>query len=67
MSKTPEWLWLRAEDVVDEALRDLRKGKMVSIPAWKYKVVVAGMRHAPRRLLQAVARDTRGRIGRDER
>ncbi|MEV1070814.1 SDR family NAD(P)-dependent oxidoreductase [Micromonospora parva] len=67
MSKTPEWLWLRAEDVVDEALRDLRKGKMVSIPAWKYKVAVAGMRHAPRRLLQAVARDTRGRIGRDER
>ncbi|MEV4117548.1 SDR family oxidoreductase [Micromonospora sp. NPDC049645] len=67
MSKTPEWLWLRAEDVVDEALRDLRKGKLVSIPAWKYKVVVAGMRHAPRRLLEAVARDTRGRIGRDER
>ncbi|MEU7802810.1 SDR family oxidoreductase [Micromonospora arborensis] len=66
MSKTPEWLWLRAEAVVDEALRDLGKGKMVSVPAWKYKVVVAGMRHAPRRLLQAVARDTRGRIGRDE-
>ncbi|MFC5927859.1 SDR family NAD(P)-dependent oxidoreductase [Micromonospora vulcania] len=66
MSKTPEWLWLRAEDVVAEALRDLGKGKLVSIPAWKYKVAVAGLRHAPRRLLQAVARDTRGRIGRDE-
>ncbi|MDG4807065.1 SDR family oxidoreductase [Micromonospora sp. WMMD1120] len=66
MTKTPEWLWLRAEDVVDEALRDLRKGKMVSVPAWKYKVAVAGLRHTPRWLLQAVARDTRGRIGRDE-
>ncbi|MFC4016731.1 SDR family NAD(P)-dependent oxidoreductase [Micromonospora sp. GCM10011542] len=66
MSKTPEWMWLRADDVVDEALRDLRKGKLVSIPAWKYKLAVAGLRHAPRRLLQAVARDTRGRIGRDE-
>ncbi|MFG1916104.1 SDR family NAD(P)-dependent oxidoreductase [Micromonospora sp. NPDC048898] len=66
MSKTPEWMWLRAEDVVDEALRDLGKGKMVSVPSWKYKVAVAGMRHAPRRLLQAVARDTRGRIGRDD-
>ncbi|MFG3706665.1 SDR family NAD(P)-dependent oxidoreductase [Micromonospora sp. NPDC047670] len=65
MSKTPEWMWLRAEDVVDEALRDLRKGKLVSVPAWKYKLAVAGLRHAPRRLLEAVARDTRGRIGRD--
>lgn len=66
MSKTPEWLWLRAEDVVDDALRDLRKGKLVSIPAWKYKLAVAGLRHAPIRLLRAVARDTRSRIGRDE-
>ncbi|MGW4498680.1 SDR family NAD(P)-dependent oxidoreductase [Micromonospora sp. NPDC004336] len=65
MSKTPEWMWLRADDVVAEALRDLRKGKLVSVPAWKYKLAVAGLRHAPRRLLEAVARDTRGRIGRD--
>ncbi|MGS2613986.1 SDR family NAD(P)-dependent oxidoreductase [Micromonospora sp. LZ34] len=65
MSKTPEWMWLRADDVVDEALRDLRKGKLVSIPAWKYKLAVAGLRHAPRRLLEVVARDTRGRIGRE--
>ncbi|MGN9811876.1 SDR family NAD(P)-dependent oxidoreductase [Micromonospora sp. BQ11] len=67
MSKTPEWLWLRAEDVVDEALRDLRKGKLVSVPAWKYKLAVAGLRHAPRRLIEAVSRDTRGRTGRDGR
>ncbi|MFG3698762.1 SDR family NAD(P)-dependent oxidoreductase [Micromonospora sp. NPDC047620] len=66
MSKTPEWMWLRADDVVDEALRDLRKGKLVSVPAWKYKLAVAGLRHAPRRLLEVVARDTRGRIGRDD-
>ncbi|MER7330867.1 MULTISPECIES: SDR family oxidoreductase [unclassified Micromonospora] len=66
MSKTPEWMWLRADDVVDDALRDLRKGKLVSVPAWKYKLAVAGLRHAPRRLLEAVARDTRGRIGRDD-
>ncbi|SCL59375.1 hypothetical protein GA0070606_3090 [Micromonospora citrea] len=65
MSKTPGWMWLRADDVVAEALRDLRKGKLVSVPAWKYKLAVAGLRHAPRRLLEAVARDTRGRIGRD--
>ncbi|RIV39012.1 SDR family NAD(P)-dependent oxidoreductase [Micromonospora radicis] len=65
MSKTPEWLWLNAPAVVDEALRDLRKGKLVSVPSWKYKLAVAGLRHAPRRLLDVIARDTRGRIGRD--
>ncbi|MFI5489297.1 SDR family NAD(P)-dependent oxidoreductase [Micromonospora echinaurantiaca] len=65
MSKTPAWMWLRADDVVDEALRDLRKGKLVSVPAWKYKLAVAGLRHAPRRLLEVVSRDTRGRIGRE--
>ncbi|MEH1164747.1 SDR family oxidoreductase [Micromonospora sp. CPCC 205539] len=67
MSKTPEWLWLEADYVVAEALRDLGKGKSVSVPSWKYKVAVAGLRHAPRRLLEAFTRDTRGRIGRDER
>ncbi len=65
MSKTPEWMWLNAADVVDEALRDLGKGKFVSVPSWKYKLAVAGLRHAPRGLLDRVARDTRGRIGRD--
>ncbi|WBB48188.1 SDR family oxidoreductase [Verrucosispora sp. WMMA2044] len=65
MSKTPGWMWLQATDVVDEALRDLHKGKLVSVPSWKYKLAVAGLRHAPRRLLEVVSRDTRGRIGRD--
>ncbi|MEV6812955.1 SDR family oxidoreductase [Micromonospora sp. NPDC051296] len=65
MSKTPEWMWLSAPAVVDEALRDLGKGKLVSVPSWKYKLAVAGLRHAPRRLLEKVGRDTRGRIGRD--
>lgn len=64
MSKTPNWLWLDADRVVRDALRDLDRGKLVSVPALRYKVVVWGMRHLPRRLLQKVARDTRGRIGR---
>jgi short-subunit dehydrogenase len=67
VSKMPEWLWLSADDVVHDALRDLGKGKFVSVPDWRYKVAVFGLRHAPRGLLRAVASDTRGRIGRDER
>jgi short-subunit dehydrogenase len=67
MSKTPPWLWLQADDVVRDALRDLGKGRTISVPDWKYKVAVFGIRHVPRGLLQAIARDTRGRIGRAER
>jgi short-subunit dehydrogenase len=66
MTKTPDWLWLDADQLVRDALRDLRRGKLVSVPDWKYKVAVFGLRHLPRPLLQRVARDTRGRIGRNE-
>jgi uncharacterized protein len=65
MSRTPRFMWLRADEVVDEGLRDLRKGKLVSVPSWKYKLAVAAMRHGPRRLLRGVSRDTRGRVSRD--
>ncbi len=66
MSKTPDFLWLDADTVVRDGLRDLRRGKMVSVPDWKYKTMVFAVRHMPRPLLQRVARDTRGRIGRDQ-
>ena len=60
MSKTPAWLWLRAEDVVRDGLRDLRRGKILSVPNWKYKIAVLGMRHLPQGLARRVAKDTRG-------
>jgi len=66
MTKTPDWMWLDANDVVRAALRDLRRGRAVSVPDWKYKVAVFGLRHLPRSLVRRVARDTRGRIGRNE-
>lgn len=66
MAKMPNWVWLRADDVAREGLRDLRRGKVVSVPDWKYKVAAFGLRHTPRRLLAAVARDARGRVGRAE-
>jgi uncharacterized protein len=66
MTKTPPWLWLEADEVVRAGLRDLTRGRLVSVPDWKYKTAVFAMRHAPRRLLHRVSTDTRGRIGRDE-
>jgi short-subunit dehydrogenase len=64
-SKTPSWLWLDADDVASEGLRDLARGRLVSVPDWRYKAAVFGLRHAPRRLLGRAARDTRGSVNTD--
>jgi len=65
-SRMPDLLWLDADDVVRDALRDLRRGRLVSVPDWRYKLLVFGMRHAPRGLVRVFARDARGRIGRED-
>jgi short-subunit dehydrogenase len=62
MSKMPDWLWLSAEEVVRDGLRDLRRGKAVSVPDWKYKVAVFGLRHLPYGLVRTVSKDARGRL-----
>jgi uncharacterized protein len=60
MSSTPPWLWLDADDVVDTALRDLRRGAAVSVPGAQYKAIVGLSRHVPIRALNRVARKLRG-------
>jgi short-subunit dehydrogenase len=67
MSRLPGWLWLDADRVVDEGLRALRRGKVTSVPDWKYKTAVFALRHAPKALIRRVTRDTRGRLVRDDR
>ncbi len=54
-SRIPGWLWLEAEDVVRAGLHDLRRGKLVSVPDWRYKLIVALARSAPRGLVTVVA------------
>jgi short-subunit dehydrogenase len=66
ITKLPGWMWLSADEVVDTGLRDLRRGKTVSVPNWKYKTAVFGLKHLPRALTTRVSRDTRGRLGREE-
>jgi uncharacterized protein len=65
MSKTPGWMWLDSGTVAAQALRDLRKGRTVSIPSAKYKILVGFMRHTPTPLLRRLARGARVRTGRD--
>lgn len=50
-SVAPSWSWLPAERVVREGLADNAKGKAVSIPSRRYKVVAALARVAPPRLM----------------
>jgi short-subunit dehydrogenase len=48
----PGQLWLTPERVVDEGLRDLRRGVVVSVPSTRYKIIAFLARHAPRPLLR---------------
>jgi short-subunit dehydrogenase len=67
MSGTPNWMWLSADDVVRDALRDLRRGRLVSVPSLRYKAAVFGLKYTPSGLRQRFARDRRGRAGEERR
>lgn len=43
----PRWMWLDAADVVRESLRDAARGRGVSVPSLRYKLVVALVRVLP--------------------
>lgn len=46
----PGWMWLDARKVVAEALRDTARGKAVSVPSLRYRMLVGLVRFAPRSL-----------------
>ncbi|MEU3183886.1 SDR family oxidoreductase [Streptomyces sp. NPDC006923] len=57
LANLPEWTWLRADRVVATAMRDLARGRFVSVPSLRYKVAAWGLRHLPRPLLLPLAWD----------
>ncbi|MDX6226243.1 MAG: uncharacterized protein QOE64_2619 [Frankiales bacterium] len=61
MTRLPSWAWLSAERVVGEGLRDLRRGRSVSIPSRRYKAAVALTRLVPMRASAQIS----SRAGRD--
>lgn len=63
VTQLPEVLWLDADDVVDVAFRDLRRGRDVSVPDARYKTLVALGRHLPLRVAGALS-SRAGQIGR---
>lgn len=60
MSRVPGPMWLSADDVAADALRDHRAGKVVSIPGLQYKAIVTAARLVPgpvsRRVTEAFRR-----------
>lgn len=64
MSEVGDWLWLSADQVVDEALRDLARGRYVSVPSLRYKVVVAAARRIPLALMGGITSRASARLDR---
>jgi short-subunit dehydrogenase len=56
VSSVPSWAWLEANRVVDQALKDLRRNRPVSIAGWQYKAYALAVRHLPRRVAAKMAR-----------
>ena len=52
MTGVPDLAWLDADDLVATSLRDLRRGRVVSVPSVRYKAVAAVLRHAPKPLVR---------------
>jgi hypothetical protein len=43
----PASLWLQPEFVIDESLKALKRGKLIVVPGWKYKAIVALLTKLP--------------------
>lgn len=59
VSGVPRWMWLKADKVVAASLKDLEKGRTVSIPSLRYKALATLARCLPKGLVTRVAK--RGR------
>ena len=54
-SSIPSWLWITPEVVVATALRDVARGRAVSIPTVRYRVIGWIARHLPRSAIRAIS------------
>lgn len=43
----PAWMWLDARTVVSQSLADVARGKAVSVPTWRYRMLIALVRVLP--------------------
>ncbi|MEC4017445.1 SDR family NAD(P)-dependent oxidoreductase [Streptomyces sp. H27-D2] len=62
-SNIPSWMWLDADKLVAAALRDLARGKTLSIPDPRYKAISGLVKLAPRGALSRVTSSTGRKYG----
>lgn len=55
-SYIPEWVWVDADRVAREALRDAERGVVISVPTKRWKIARFLGAHAPRSAVRAVSR-----------
>ncbi len=48
----PSFMWLDVDDLVATAIADFEKGRVFSIPSWRYKTVVSVTKFMPKPVLQ---------------
>lgn len=54
-SSIPDPLWLDADALVAECLRDIERGKVVSVPQWRWSAIMGALRVAPRPVVRALS------------
>lgn len=51
-SSIPSFMWLDADRLVADCLADVARGKVISIPSRRFKILMAIVRHVPRSLVR---------------
>jgi short-subunit dehydrogenase len=64
MNRLPEWVWLDADELVAQCLRDVARGRSISVPGWQSRLGMVAGRHLPLRLIEWFSR---GRMRRRNR
>lgn len=54
--KIPGWLWVDADQVATTALRDVRAGRVVSIPTTRWKIALLIAQYTPKGLVRFISR-----------
>ncbi|MFF8790377.1 SDR family NAD(P)-dependent oxidoreductase [Streptomyces sp. NPDC015125] len=59
----PGWMWLDADKLVDAAMKDLTRGKSLSVPDPRYKALMGAVKLAPRGVLGGLTSRTGRKYG----
>jgi short-subunit dehydrogenase len=61
MNAVPNFMWLKADELVAKSWSDTQKGAAVSIPGWQYVLLSSFLRFGPRPLIRKLGMNVRTR------